>query len=478
MREDGTIAAWNHVAEHTFGWAFAEVDGRQVSQVIIPPEIRSYHELRLKRYLSTGVAKNSGKRIEITAVDRAGRRFPVELSTTELEHDGERIFLGFVRDISERNEAERQLRDVTGRLELAVRVHCIGVFDTNPETGQVHWSEELERIYGYAPGRFEQTLSAWRRHVFSKDLARIDTKFQKAIRDQADELSYSYRITRLDGEIRYIDASARFIFDATGNHIRRVGVNIDVTERIAVERRLSEAQEELIHLSRLKSLGAVASSLSHELNQPLAAIANNLFAAIILLQQQRTKKLEPAVDALERAVEMTLRAGELIKRLRLMASKGAFKATEMSLTKLIMETAPLVLDDANLTGIILKLAIEPVADKVYADRVLLQQVVFNLFRNAAQAMAGSDGTITVRASLASFHKVMIEIEDTGPGLDQKIVSNPFAAFVSTKNNGMGVGLSICRTIVEKSGGRIWVESSDAGARFFFTLPRNPRTRRG
>lgn len=478
MREDGSIAEWNDVAEHIFGWTFAEVDGRQLSEVIIPPEMRSRHDDGLKRYLGTGVAKNLGKHIEVTAIDRSGRRFPAELSSRKLEHEGEQIFVGFVRDISVRKEAEKELEEMSERLELAVRTHCIGVFDTNPQTREVYWNEELHRIFGYVPGQFESKLSAWRRHVFSKDLARIDTEFKQAINDRAAEVKYSYRMTRCDGELRHIEASARLFYDAGGNHVRRVGVNIDVTERIEVERKLIKTQEELTHLSRLNSLGAVASTLSHELNQPLAAITNHISAALILLQQFERAELKPAQGALEHAVAMTLRAGKLIKRLRFMASKGLFNPTVLSLTTLMRETAPFVLDETKSEGISLQLAIEPAADNVYADRILLQQAVFNLFLNAVQALADSGGTITVRASIAPANKVMIEIEDTGPGLDHEIIPNIFTAFVSTKIDGMGVGLSICRTIIEKNGGSIWFESSGTGTRFFFTLPRNATSRKG
>lgn len=469
MRDDGSISAWNSVAEKTFGWTFAEVNGRQLSEVIIPPELRSRHQRGLKRYLETGNAKVLGKHIEVTALDREGRRFHAELSTTELREDGERIFVGFIRDISARKEADQKLRDVTERLELAVRTHSIGVFDTDVMTDRVMWNEELERIYGYLPGKFETTLAAWRRHVFPKDLMRINAQFSKAIEAHSSEVSYSYRMTRCDGAVRHIEASARLFYDAGGNHVRRVGVNIDVTEPRMAQRRLADTQAELIHVSRLSSLGALASSLGHELNQPLAAVANYISAARSLLQQGPAES-ERILEALKLASESLFRAGELIKRLRALASRGVIEPTEVSLTRLLNDTASIALHD-NHSPITIDLAIPSAADTVHADPILLQQVLFNLIRNAAEAMCEGGGAITIRASVVSPNMSQVEIRDTGPGLDQDVIADLFTAFVSTKPDGMGVGLSVCRTIVENGGGLIWAESSPNGTSFFLTIPR-------
>ncbi len=328
----------------------------------------------------------------------------------------------------------------------------------------------MERIYGYAPAQFKGTLAAYGHHVFPKDLARINDTFAKVVEARAPEVSYSFRMKRCDGQVRDIEASARFFYDADGEHVRRVGVNIDVTERKTAERRLSETQAELIHLSRLNSLGAMASSLGHELNQPLTAVANYISAAKSMLQRQRVAEVEPALEALQLASAGTLRAAELIKRLRLMSSKGEVKPQQVRLTELIEDTAALAIPDAVVDGIALNLAIQPDAQTAYADPVLLQQVVFNLLRNAVQAMSGVGGSITVRSTAASTSEVTIAIEDNGPGLNQEVAANLFTAFVTTKSEGMGVGLSICRTIIEKSGGRIWAESRRTGTSFFFTLP--------
>jgi two-component system sensor kinase FixL len=156
-----------------------------------------------------------------------------------------------------------------------------------------------------------------------------------------------------------------------------------------------------------------------------------------------------------------------------MSSKGEVKRQQINLRELIEDTAALAIDRAENSNILVNLCIRGDAETAYADPVLLQQVVFNLLRNAAEAMSGSAGTINVRSSAASPGETMIAVEDTGPGLDREVAANLFTAFVTTKTDGMGVGLSICRTIIEKSGGRIWAASDSAGTTFFFTLPTIP-----
>lgn len=471
INDVGDVVAWNKVAEQTFGWKSADATGRKLSELIVPVDLRELHDGGLERYLQTGVAHVLGKHIEVEGINRDGFRFPVELSTTEFVRNGERLIVGFLRDISRRKEAEEQVRQVRERLDLAVHVHSIGVFDSNFVTGEVHWNIEAERIYGYAPGEIQITIDAWRSHVLDIDLERIDEIYKQAPIDNSREISYEFRIRRRDGVIRNIESSAKLFYDDNGNLVRRVGVNIDVTERRAAERRLAETQAELIHVSRLNSLGAIASSLGHELNQPLQAIGSYIHAAKRTLEQRPSPSDDIAIAALDAAIETTMKAGRLIKQLRTMASKGEVRPTKVNVLSIVTETALLVRDEAQEGSIKVNISFEDVETTAFADPVLLQQVVFNLLKNALQALEPTGGCIDIVGSVAGPDAIQIEIADNGPGLAEQIASNPFAAFASTKADGMGVGLSICRTIVEKLGGRISVKSSELGTSFFFTLPR-------
>lgn len=383
---------------------------------------------------------------------------------------GRTTIVGFISDITLRKEAEARAKEVAERLDMAVRAHAIGIFDTDPLTGKVDFNAELEKIYGYGRGQFERLLTAWRKHVFPYDLAMIDAAFAKSIQSKETDLSYSYRITRCDGETRHIEASAKLFYDNNGKNIRRVGVNIDVTDRKRVERELAETEEELFHVSRLNSLGAMASSLSHELNQPLQATVNYISAATNILKTDGQPKIDTALQALNFASKSAQQVGSFIKHLKVLAGKGEFLPQYVSLTALMESTAPIALHDARSKNIMLAQNIDPEANIAYCDPVLLQQVLFNLLRNSIEALAGTGGTIAIRTFSWSANELVVEISDTGVGFDEDFASELFVVFKGSKSDGMGVGLSICRTIVEKSGGKIWAESGNGQTSFFFTLP--------
>ncbi|KHK89031.1 hypothetical protein LK12_22700 [Novosphingobium malaysiense] len=245
----------------------------------------------------------------------------------------------------------------------------------------------------------------------------------------------------------------------------------DITERQRTETRLQELQSELVHVSRLTALGEMASALAHELNQPLSAIGNYLMGSRTLLKREDVP-VERVADAVDKAGKEALRAGEIIRRLRDFVSRGETERRLESLPKLLEEASALALVGAKDMGVRVRYDIDPGIDRVLVDKVQIQQVLLNLIRNAVDAMHASEVRelgISVRSGGNGM--VSVSVADTGPGLDEEVASQLFQPFVTTKPHGMGVGLSICRTIVEAHGGRIWAESNDVGgATFHFTLP--------
>jgi two-component system sensor kinase FixL len=243
----------------------------------------------------------------------------------------------------------------------------------------------------------------------------------------------------------------------------------DLSERQVTEARLQELQSELVHISRLTAMGEMASTLAHEINQPLSAIANYLKGSRRLLEGNEAAA--PVRDAMDKATEQALRAGEIIRRLRDFVSRGETERRAENLPKLIEEASALALVGAKEHDVRVRFIFDPEADAVLADRVQIQQVLLNLMRNAIEAMAVSPKReLTLTTAPRDGGMVEIAVADTGPGLAEEVARQLFQPFVTTKRHGMGVGLSISRTIVDAHGGKIWAEPGDSGGTVFrFTL---------
>jgi two-component system sensor kinase FixL len=246
----------------------------------------------------------------------------------------------------------------------------------------------------------------------------------------------------------------------------------DLTEHQQTQARLQELQSELVHVSRLSAMGEMASALAHELNQPLAAISNYMKGSRRLLSASddpNTAKIESAMD---RAAEQAIRAGQIIRRLRDFVARGESEKRVERLSKLIEEAGALGLTGAREQGVQIRFKLDPRHDLVLVDRVQIQQVLVNLFRNALEAMAQSSQRELITTNTPTAEDMIeIEVSDTGSGIPDDVKQNLFQTFFTTKETGMGVGLSISRSIVEAHGGRMWAETNAAGgATFRFTLP--------
>ena len=258
----------------------------------------------------------------------------------------------------------------------------------------------------------------------------------------------------------------------TGNRRFFTGFIRDLTESQKTEARLQELQSELVHVSRLTAMGEMASALAHELNQPLSAIANYMKGSRRLLEDSSDERATILREAMDKAAEQAMRAGQVIRRLRDFVARGESERRVEDVKKLVEEASALALVGAKDRGVRVRFEFDPRADAVLADKVQIQQVLLNLMRNAIEAMEDTERReLVVSATVVADNMVEIAVADTGIGIAPEISAQLFQPFITTKRQGMGVGLSISRTIVEAHGGSIIVRPNHGGGTVFsFTLP--------
>ena len=246
----------------------------------------------------------------------------------------------------------------------------------------------------------------------------------------------------------------------------------DLTERQATQRRLHDLQAELAHVARVTAMGTLATALAHELNQPLTAIANYVETARDLLHEPNDEVVEVVRDALNECTTQSVRAGQIVRRLRDYISRGEVDRKPESLKQLVSEASVLAMIGAGERGVEIEVRLESACDEVLVDRIQIQQIILNLVRNAFEAMDDStDRRVRISSCREDSGSIRVTIADSGPGLEPDLAGKLFQPFNSTKTQGMGLGLSICHTIIRGHAGRIWAETSDmGGTAFHFTLP--------
>ncbi|MFS8036193.1 sensor histidine kinase [Xanthobacter sp. AM11] len=400
--------------------------------------------------------------------------------TGGLDYGAAALFVAVGLGIAILGERLRQTRvDATARNRelLAREAHLSSILDTVPDAMVVidergimrSFSATAERLFGYTaaeaigqnvsvlmPQPHRQAHDGYILRYLTTGERRIIGIGRVVVGERKDGSTFPMELAV--GEMR--SASERFF----------TGFIRDLTERQETEARLQELQAELVHISRLTAMGEMASTLAHELNQPLSAIANYIKGSRRLLDGGAVK-VEMLQGALEKAGEQALRAGQIIRRLRDFVSRGESERRVETLSKLVEEASALALVGAKEHGIQVRFQYDPRCDLVLADKVQVQQVLLNLMRNALEAMMEAPRRqLLVQTEPAEDEMVMISVKDTGHGISGEVGAQLFTPFVTTKQHGMGVGLSISRTIIEGHGGRIWAEPNpEGGAIFRFTL---------
>lgn len=372
-------------------------------------------------------------------------------------------------------EAATATRDLKTR-----EAHLESILDTVPDAmvvidrvGRIHsFSRAAERLFGYASQEvLEQNVSMLMPSPYSENHDRYIERYLETGEKRIIGIGRVVMGRRKDGSTFPMQLS---VGETAGpGETFFTGFIRDLTERQVTEARLQDLQAELVHISRLTAMGEMASTLAHELNQPLTAIANYLRGLRRLLEADDGPRAGQVRDALEKASDQALRAGQIIRRLREFVTRGESERHVENLTKIIEEASALALVGAREYGARVTYDLDPEATWVLADKVQIQQVLVNLLRNALEAVQDSPTRhIVVTSQAIDSAQVAVSVSDTGSGLAPEVSRRLFQPFITTKRHGMGVGLSISRTIVESHGGQISAKSSpETGTTFRFTLRR-------
>ena len=474
---EGCITEFNPAAEQAFGYRRDEVLGKHLADVIIPPSLREKHRQGFAHYLATGEARVLGKRIEMTAVRADGSEFPIELAITRIPLEGPPSFTGYLRDITERKRAEQELRRSEAFLAEAQHLSRIGSFSWRVPTDEITWSEQLYRIFQIdqdAQVSFE--LIGTRIHP--EDLSVFQEHIERSRRDSSD-LRLEFRLQMPDGAVKYVHVVAHI----RGDHGQQeyIGAVQDVTERRSSEEALSKARSELSRVARVTSLGVLTASIAHEVNQPLSGIVTNASTCLRMLAAD-PPNVEGARETARRTIRDGNRASEVISRLRSLYGKKDPTIESLDLNEAAREVLALSSSELQRNRVIVQQELANDLPRVAGDRVQLQQVILNLLRNASEAMSAVDGRsrqLVIRTEADEDGHVRLTVKDAGVGFTPQAADRLFESFYTTKNDGMGIGLSVSRSIIESHHGRLWATpNTGPGATFSFFIPRESKNATG
>jgi PAS domain S-box-containing protein len=403
-----------------------------------------------------------------------GSRVPVLLGGALLEESGNEG-VAFVLDLSEQKRAERALRRSETFLAEGQRLSQTGSFSWRVATDEITWSEQLYRIYDVEIG-VPVTLELIRSRVHPEDVSLIEKmKMVDQARDGGSNFEWQYRLMMPDHSIKYMHAVAHATRDEDGQ-LEYIAAVQDVTARQLSEDALDKARAQLTHVSRVTTLGVLTASIAHELNQPLSGIITNANTCLRMLGAD-PPDVTGARETARRTIRDGDRASEVIARLRAMFTKKESMIEAFDLNEATREVIALSSSDLHRKRVVLRQELTENLPPVDGDRVQLQQVILNLLLNAADAMTDIDDRprdLVVSTTRDEVDRIRVAIRDAGVGFDPETADRLFEAFYTTKTSGMGIGLSVSRSIIERHHGRMWGARNDGpGATFSFSIPCAP-----
>ena len=467
----GNIAFVNDFLSDLTGWRQEELLGRNWFDTFIPEQIRSEVKEIHKKSITESITPVAYHENEM--LTRTGERRLIAWNNTALRDTGGNIIgtNSIGEDITEHRRAQEALRESAEAIRAIVETSQEWIWATDLAGVHVYCNPAIERILGYTPDELiGRSLSEI---VHRDDQDRVEALLARCAAQRVGWTGMVIRWLHKAGEYRYLESNAVPITDSQGNLTGFRGVDRDITDRRLAQQQLQQQQAELAHISRLATLGETVSTVAHELNQPLCAILN--FADLCLEISRSGQAPNPQFnDHIETIAAQAERAGKVIEGLRHFAQRKEPSRTMFHIDDVIDETLRLMQYESNQKHILIDHQQNRTADCVSADKIQIQQVLVNLIKNAFEAMQVTDvghREVAISTEATDNGEVQVNISDTGKGLTDQEREHIFDSFYTTKPEGLGIGLSLSRSIIEAHGGRIWVTShSPCGVTFSFTLP--------
>jgi len=457
-----------------------------LNEQVLAPDLRSetrwtshaWHPMALAHGLqacwATPISSAAGKVLGALAIYHNEPRTPASLDQSLIEQ-----ITNIASIAIERTQRDAMLRRSEALLTQAQRLSSTCSFSWRVATEEMTWSQEAIRIFEldqFAP----VTNELFRSRVHPEDFPVLGEMMEQARAGNSIDFEYEHRLLMPDHSVKYVNMVCEGIRDQAGQ-LEYLAAVQDVTLRRRSEEALAKARSELARVARVTSMGALTASIAHELNQPLSGIITNASTCLRMLAAD-PPNVEGATETARRTIRDGNRASDVITRLRALFSKKDATTEPVDLNEATREVITLLRSELQRSRVILQAELSDDLPSVIGDRVQLQQVILNLLRNASDAMNGVDDRprqLVIRTARDEDDRVRLAVRDTGIGFDPQAVDRLFDAFYTTKNDGMGIGLSVSRSIIESHHGRLWAEPNDGpGATFSFSIPRRSESVRG
>ncbi len=474
MDAEGIIRSWNEQAATIFGWHQTEAIGQRISNLIIPQELREAHERGLRHFLTSGEGPVLRRPVELTAVRRSGEQFPVELQVMPLKLGDEWFFSGFIRDITESKLAQQRLRESEFNLRQMTETIPEMLWSATPD-GLIDYCNT--RVLDYSGLSAKEVMGeGWANLVHPDDVGRAARLWTSCL--ATGEL-YQAEVRVLhaaDRTYRWCITSALPLLDEGGRILKWFGTVVDMHDWKQAQEELRKTQAELAHVTRVMTMGQFTASIAHEVNQPLSGILMNAGTCLRMLDSD-PPNIDGARETARRTIRDGNRASDVIARLRDLFKKNDAAQESVDLNNATREVIALSLSDLQSNGVVVQQELAENLPVVKGDRIQIQQVILNLLRNASDAMRDIDDRprqLVIKTESDDSKNVQLTVRDTGAGFAPNAANRLFESFYTTKADGMGIGLSISRSIIEAHRGRLWASANDGpGSSFGFSIPRDP-----